>query len=269
MVCLLQCARHWKSERERKVDVSAMAVSWNILLFAGLAERFGCRSLSPDWPERELSAGQVKSRLSHMYPEHEEIITVSFVAKNQTYVHDQETVSADDELALLPPVSGGTDAPVAADPSADADRYVITSQAIDVDAVISRTAHPDHGALIAFVGMTREWTGGKRTLHLEYEAYVPMAEAAMRKIGEEIAERWPGTLTAITHRIGAVGIGEASVVIAVSSPHRAEAYEASRYAIDRLKQTVPIWKKEIYEDGTEWKGYPSGAWNPLSKNEGL
>jgi molybdopterin synthase catalytic subunit len=262
MVCLLQYACS-EIRRRKAVDIRIMSARWTILLFAGLAERFGHRSLSLNWPERELTAGQVKSRLSHMYPEHEEIITVSFVAKNQTYAHDEETVSAEDELALLPPVSGGMEEAGSAEQSAASKRYVITEHPIDVNAVISQAAHPDHGALLAFVGMTREHTAGKRTLSLEYEAYVPMAEAAMKAIGEEIAGRWPGAITAITHRIGSVGIGEASVVIAVSAPHRAEAYEASRYAIERLKQTVPIWKKEIYEDGTEWKGHQTGPWNPL------
>ena len=261
MVCLLQYACLGKSLPERKAEI--MAARWTILLFAGLAERLGQRSVCPGWPEEKLTAGEVKSRLSHMYPEHKEIITVSFVARNQAYAHDHETVSAGDELALLPPVSGGMGEADDPNPSAATKRFAITECAIDVNAVIAQAAHPDHGALIVFIGTTRGQTNGKRTLSLEYEAYVPMAEASMRQIGEEIAERWPGVITAITHRIGDVGVGEASVVIAVSAPHRAEAYEASRYAIDRLKRTVPIWKKEIYEDGSEWKGYPADAWNPL------
>jgi molybdopterin synthase catalytic subunit len=89
-----------------------------------------------------------------------------------------------------------------------------------------------------------------------------MALSAMQQIGHELKAQWPGTLCAITHRLGKVDIGEISVVIAVSSPHRAECYEASRYAIERLKQIVPIWKKEIWEDGSEWKGHQQGTWNP-------
>ena len=106
-------------------------------------------------------------------------------------------------------------------------------------------------------------TYGQRTVLLEYEAYIPMALKTMETIGEEIENQWPGTLCAITHRLGKVAIAEASVVIAVSSPHRAHCYEASRYAIERLKQIVPIWKKEIWEDGSEWKGSQTGPWNPL------
>lgn len=237
---------------------------WTIALFAGLAERFGLRSLKLEWPESELAAGELKARLAGMYPEHAEWVAAAFVARNQSYAHDDEMVRAGDELALLPPVSGGIGGDDRAVTPADEPRFAVVEHPIDVNAVISRAAHPDHGAVIAFIGTTREWTGGKKTLTLEYEAYVPMAEKSLRDIGDEIARRWPGTATAITHRIGAVGIGEISVVIAVSSPHRAEAYEASRFAIERLKRTVPIWKKEVYEDGTEWKGHQMGPWDPLA-----
>ncbi|WP_276357538.1 molybdenum cofactor biosynthesis protein [Cohnella caldifontis] len=244
-----------------------MSNGWNLALFAGLAERFGSRSLRLDWPERELTAGRLKAKLIDLYPEHAELIASSFVARNQAYSHDEETIGCEDELALLPPVSGGMEDAGGTGGGVTRNRFAVVEHAIDVNAVAASASHPDHGALIAFVGTTREWTGGKRTVTLEYEAYVPMAESAMREIGEEIARRWPGTVTAITHRIGTVGIGEISVVIAVSSPHRAEAYEASRYAIESLKRTVPIWKKEVYEDGTEWKGHQMGPWNPMSRDE--
>lgn len=236
--------------------------AWKISLFAGLAEAFGTRILLAEWPEPELTAGRLKSLLAERFPEQADRIAAAFVARNQEYAHDEETVRREDELALLPPVSGGSGEFEAEVPE-DAPRFEVIDRPIDVENVIAQAAHPDHGALIAFVGTTREWTRGKRTVTLEYEAYVPMAITALRKIGEEIGERWPGTLTAITHRIGTVGVGESSVVIAVSSAHRSEAYEASRYAIERLKQTVPIWKKEVYEDGTEWIGHQLGPWNPL------
>lgn len=230
-------------------------------MFAGLAERFATRTLEPEWPEETLTAGQLKAKLASLHPAHAEAIASAFVACNQVYVHEDAIVRHDDELALLPPVSGGSG--IAAQKEAESGRYKIVDHPIDVAAVLATVAHPNHGAQIAFVGTTREWTGDKRTVRLEYEAYEPMAISAMRQIGSEIGERWPGTWTAIVHRIGEVAIGEASVVIAVSSAHRANAYEASRYAIERLKQIVPIWKKEIYEDGTEWKGCQTGPWNPL------
>lgn len=145
----------------------------------------------------------------------------------------------------------------------DTSLYEITDGPIDIEGVSAKTILAAHGATLLFVGTTREWTQGKRTVHLEYEAYVPMALKAMGQIGNEIGERWPGAVCAITHRIGRVDIAEASVVIAVSSPHRDACYDASRYAIERLKQIVPIWKKEVWEDGTEWKGAQQGPWNPL------
>jgi MoaE-MoaD fusion protein len=239
-----------------------MTAVWTIALFAGLAERFGARTVEADWPESQMSAGQLKTRLMELYPEQAELITISFVAQNQAYAHEEVIVHRDDELALLPPVSGGT-GEIDGDLAAVNDRFTVVEHAIDVNAVLEKVYHPDHGAAIAFVGTTREWTGGKRTVTLEYEAYVPMAVSALQQIGDEADARWPSTVTAISHRIGNVGVGEISVVIAVSSAHRAEAYEASRYAIERLKQVVPIWKKEVYEDGTEWKGHQLGPWNPL------
>lgn len=245
-----------------------MTYTWTISLFAGLAERLGARSLSLSWEQLELTAGQVKQGLMVQYPEHADLIAVCFMAQNQSYAHDEATLRYTDELALLPPVSGGSNASDIDIALNEGKRFTISENPLDVNYVLSQVFHPDHGAAIAFVGTTREWTMGKRTITLEYEAYVPMAESAMTRIGEEISTRWPGTICAVAHRIGNVGIGEISVVIAVSSSHRSDAYEASRYAIERLKQTVPIWKKEIYEDGTEWKGHQLGPWNPIASLDG-
>lgn len=124
---------------------------------------------------------------------------------------------------------------------------------IDVEAVRNAIAHPSIGAQLVFCGVGREDFDGKRVQRLVYEAFAPMAVAEMRKIADEIADRWPGARVAMVHRTGDVAIGEASVVIAVATPHRGECYEASRYAIEALKERVPIWKKEIYADGSAWK----------------
>lgn len=153
---------------------------------------------------------------------------------------------------------------ITSDAALASNRYTITANKLDTDEILAKVIVAEHGAAIAFVGTTREWTHGQRTVRLEYEAYIPMAIRTMEQIGEELAERWPGTLCAISHRIGVVAIAETSVVIAVSSAHRDSCYEASRYAIERLKQIVPIWKKEIWEDGSEWKGHQQGPWNPIS-----
>jgi molybdopterin synthase catalytic subunit len=108
------------------------------------------------------------------------------------------------------------------------------------------------GAIVSFLGTVRDISRGRRIERLEYEAYPGMAEKRMIEIGETIAARWPGTRAAIAHRVGTLGIGEVAVAIAVSAPHRPEAFEACRYAIDRLKQTVPIWKKEFTVEGEYW-----------------
>jgi molybdopterin synthase catalytic subunit len=111
------------------------------------------------------------------------------------------------------------------------------------------------GAVIVFRGVARRQSRGRDVVHLEYEAYPEMAEKVMAQIGEEMKERWPISNVAIVHRTGVLEIGQASVVIAVSAPHRGEAFAASQYAIDRLKQIVPIWKKEVWSDGSQWIGW--------------
>ena len=123
---------------------------------------------------------------------------------------------------------------------------------IDVAAVEAAVRSPTHGAILVFSGVARDHNLGKGVSGLHYEAYEPMALAELGKIAAEVAERWPDTRLAIVHRLGTVAIGEPSVVIAVGSPHRAAAYEASRYAIDELKARVPVWKRESYADGTAW-----------------
>lgn len=244
-----------------------MTYTWKIQLFAGLAGRFGSPVIHMENEKASMSVAALKQELADRYPEQADLVRISFVACNQTYASDDAVIQASDELAVLPPVSGGEpeDNEAAAPECASADgRYVITKHPITSDEVLAKVIVPEHGAALAFVGTTREWTMGQRTVRLEYEAYAPMAVRTMEQIGAELNERWPGTQTAITHRIGIVDIAETSVVIAVSSPHRDACYEASRYAIERLKQIVPIWKKEIWEDGSEWKGHQLGSpWNPI------
>ncbi|KGA97599.1 molybdenum cofactor biosynthesis protein MoaE [Alkalihalobacillus alcalophilus ATCC 27647 = CGMCC 1.3604] len=144
--------------------------------------------------------------------------------------------------------------------------FLITEQEITVQEVVDKVSDRNAGAINCFIGTVREMTKGKKTLYLAYEAYVPMAEKKLAQIGDEIKERWPHTQVAITHRIGELAISDLAVVIAVSTPHRNDSYEASRYAIERIKEIVPIWKKEHWEDGQKWIGdqlektaYPKGA----------
>ncbi|WP_026858769.1 molybdenum cofactor biosynthesis protein MoaE [Jeotgalicoccus psychrophilus] len=132
--------------------------------------------------------------------------------------------------------------------------FEVVSEELDINKYHKLTVNEHQGAVCTFTGHVREWTKGTRTVHLEYEAYIPMAEKMLAKIGDEIAERWPGVITAIGHRIGKLEISDIAVVIVTSSPHRTDSYRANEYAVERLKEIVPIWKKEIWEDGEEWIG---------------
>ncbi|WP_419882438.1 molybdenum cofactor biosynthesis protein MoaE [Peribacillus sp. B-H-3] len=143
--------------------------------------------------------------------------------------------------------------------------YEISGTPIQIQDVIDKVADRNAGAITTFIGTVREMTKGKKTLHLIYEAYEAMAVKKLEQIGLEIKERWPDAKTAITHRTGRLEITDVAVVIAISTPHRNDAYEANRYAIERIKEIVPIWKKEHWEDGEKWIGnqketisYPSG-----------
>lgn len=137
--------------------------------------------------------------------------------------------------------------------------FEIVHGPIDVAAVSAAVAHPEAGAVVTFLGTTRNHNDGRRVIRLEYEAYVEMALGEMRKIGETARQRWPIEDIAIAHRIGIVPIGEASVAIAVSAGHRVAAFEACHFAIDELKRVVPIWKKEHFEGGEIWIGSQTGA----------
>lgn len=232
---------------------------YTIRLFAGLAERLGAPELRLDASSAGVSGGELKRRLADLYPQHAALIASCFLARNQAYARDEERVQPSDELALIPPVSGGSGAA-----EAEAPLYRIVREPLDIAGVASLVADDGHGANLVFVGTTRALTYGRRTLRLDYDAYEPMAVRTMAQIGGEIAERWSGARCAIAHRIGTVPVGDASVVIAVSAPHRVACYEASRYAIERLKQIVPIWKKEIWEDGEEWLGHQLGPWDPTA-----
>lgn len=146
--------------------------------------------------------------------------------------------------------------------------FEIVDHAIDVAAVVASVADPGTGATVTFIGTTRNENEGRQVTQLQYEAYPSMAIAEMRKIGDTAAHQWPVTRVAIVHRVGVVPIGEASVVIAVSAAHRTAAFAACHFAIDRLKEVVPIWKKEHFDGGEVWIGsqtgtaFPAGAKGP-------
>jgi molybdopterin synthase catalytic subunit len=189
------------------------------------------------------TAGDVFSQLSDENPRLERLRPVTMLMVNKEYVTHDHELHDGDELALIPPVSGGDQA-----------RFSIQSEALDPRFTESLVAHPGAGAIATFIGTVRDHGRGRAVTHLEYEAYAPAAELTMAQIGDEIRERWGIDHVAITHRIGSLKVGEASVVISVASAHREAAFEACRYAIERIKEIVPIWKKEHYADGATWLG---------------
>jgi len=165
---------------------------------------------------------------------------------NQEYAAWRAPLSSGDEVAFLPPVSGGQQAAV------EEDIFQIVREAIRPKDIIESLKTPEDGALVAFDGFVRNNYKGQQTLYLEYEAYEPMALLKMREIGAEVRAKFPVHRLAIVHRLGRLEIGETSVFIAISSAHRAAAFEACRYAIDTLKRVVPIWKKEHFAGGAVW-----------------
>ena len=169
------------------------------------------------------------------------------IAVNADFAGLDRVLQDGDEVALLPPMSGGEADNVT-------DMISITRDKIDAQAISDRVRKDAHGAVVTFAGVVRNNFGGKRVLYLEYDAYPEMALKKLREIAREIEEKWGLRDVAIVHRVGRLEIGEAAIVIAVGAAHRKEAFEACQYAIDRIKQVVPIWKKEFYQDGSTWVG---------------
>jgi MoaE-MoaD fusion protein len=162
-------------------------------------------------------------------------------AVNQEYATPDTLLKENDELAVFPPVSGGSH-----------DFFELTTEPIDVGQVARRVVLPECGATVTLDGYAREWTKGKRTLYLVYEAYDAMALTEMQRLGVEAHQKFDIAHLGIVHRTGRLEIGETSVVIAASAPHRQAAFQACEWAIKELKRTVPIWKKEVFENGEEW-----------------
>jgi molybdopterin synthase catalytic subunit/molybdopterin converting factor small subunit len=203
-----------------------------VRLFAGLRERAG-------WSERELDG---IGRVADVWPqlglgdEPEGLL----YAVNREYAERERELQDGDEVALIPPVSGGA--------------FRVTEEPLSLEAVVAEVADERAGGIATFTGTVRRQSRGREVTRLEYEAYAEMAEDVMTELATDLQGRYDLCKLAIHHRVGTLGIGEASVVIAVSAPHRQDALAACKDAIDRLKETVPLWKKEVYEGGEEWIG---------------
>ncbi len=207
----------------------------SVRLFAGLRERAGTGRLELDGVERvsdvwpKLGLGDEPGGLLY--------------AVNRAYVEREHPLADGDEVAVIPPVSGGA--------------LLLSADPLDVAAVVAEAASDDAGAVATFVGTVRRQSRGREVVRLEYEAFPEMAEPMLAALAADLTEKHGLCAVAIHHRVGVVEIGEPSVVIAVSAPHRAAALDACREAIDTLKETVPLWKKEIYAGGEEWIGMGS------------
>ena len=219
-----------------------------VRLFAGLREQAG-------WGSRpfELPAG---ARVRDIWALLELGVEPKglLYARNKDYVEQDVVLAPGDEVALIPPVSGGSGDGAAAPVLGP---FLLTHDPIDPQTVLAAASDDEAGAVAAFLGTVRRHSRGRTVLYLDYEGYDGMAEKCMAEIAAELASRRGLTRVAMTHRLGRVEIGEPSIVIAISSPHRADALAACHEAIDELKVRVPLWKKEVYEGGEEWIGQGS------------
>jgi MoaE-MoaD fusion protein len=227
-------------EARDKLTAGNISMRVRVLFFGVSKELAGRSSDLLELPDGAL-VSDVLAHYSAELPRMREALVSIAVAVNQEYAGARTVLRADDEVALLPPVSGGS-----------GKRASIVRDAIDTQEVLARIKGDEDGAAVVFEGVVRNQTRGRRTLYLYYEAYEEMALDQMEGLAEQALKQFAVRDIALVHRVGRLEIGEASVVIGVASAHRAAAFDACRWLIDTLKRTVPIWKKEYFEDGAVW-----------------
>lgn len=215
-----------------------------ILLFAGLRERANSEAIEVEL-EPGTRVGELLQIVKRSFPELADHLATCRVAADHIFVDSDHILGGDEEIALIPPVSGGHDGD---------SKVQLTHEALSLEAVVRLVSDRGAGGIATFTGNVRAHSRGHDVSYLEYEAYPPMALRSMRAIIQRIEERFEGTRVAIHHRLGRLDVGETAVVIAASAPHRAEAFAACREAIEALKRDVPIWKREVSPDGAAWIG---------------
>lgn len=225
----------------------------SLLLFAGLRDAVGERTLSMDF-EEGATVADVKHRLAAAYPGVEPIIDRVVCAIDDEYVPFEERLHEGAEVALIPPVSGGA---VETTPGL----FRLTHEVMDPQQLVDLVRRDEAGAVSLFYGVVRNHSEGRAVERLEYEAHESMAVRKMREVAEETKRRFPQiSEVGVWHRVGTLEIGETSLLVAVSSAHRREAFEACHWCVDRIKEVVPVWKKEHWADGSDWvQGHPVEA----------
>ena len=223
----------------------------NLLFFASLVDVVGSRRVGLDLADGS-TVGDVLTRLESDYPRLGAYRSSLLTAVNQEYVDPEHAVAEGDEVAIFPPVSGGRTSEGELTRMRPDEFYRITYDPIDTREISRNLLRDEDGAVTVFEGVVRNHSGEKKTRYLVYEAYEEMALAKLEEIGVLIRSMWEIGAVGIVHRLGRLEIGEASVVVIVTSSHRRAAFDACHYAIDRLKKIVPIWKKEFFEDGEVW-----------------
>ena len=216
-------------------------MSVEVFLFARIRELVGEARITIHGQEIHTVA-DAWTQVCSKFPQAKELESILIFAVNQEFASLQTRVQAGDEIAIFPPVSGGE----------QGDIFQIVRTPLRIEDLVNHLRRPEDGAIVIFDGIVRNNTSGRMTLYLEYDGYEPMALKKMKEIGTEIRKRWSISHLGIVHRLGRLEIGEASVLIAVTAAHRKIAFEACQHAIDTLKRTVPIWKKEFFEDGEVW-----------------